>query len=84
MAVGAKPPKVKKGWGTYTRNLWVRALVRTLSQHGYRATRNEASTLRSACDAVAEAAVKARVAGVSSYETVEDIWSERRHPFPYG
>lgn len=68
---GRKPEK----WKNMSRNLMLFALIQYLKRNGINPTRNEAgSESTSGCDAVAEAAVKVRLRGVTSYETVRKIY----------
>lgn len=68
------PSRVPKNLSYVTRDYLIYALVKGLSQRGLSPTRNDASAPESACDAVAIGSRNAKLAGLSSYETVKKIY----------
>lgn len=79
-AVGP-PSKAPQRWRIAPRNNLVFNMVSDLEHWGMNATRNEASPPTSACDAVAQAAIQANVAGLKSYESVRKIYASSRRQY---
>jgi len=71
-----KPPgRRPEAWAKWRRNHLIYAIVRNLEKHSVHPMRNPLND-ESGCDAVACAAVRIRLRGISSYETVRKIYSE--------
>lgn len=73
-----KPGRAPEIWNLKSRNLLIFALVESMVQHGLTAMRNEASDPNSACDALAKAAVRVKLPGVKTYESVRKVYSRER------
>lgn len=68
------PGKRPKAWSILPRDWLIMATITTLTQHGLNQTRNDTTEEQhSAYDAIAEAAKRQKINGVSSYETVKTI-----------
>jgi hypothetical protein len=75
--ISGRIPEIQrpKTWGNWRRNRLILGFISKCHRHGLSIYRNEASSRRaSAIDAVAEAARKVKLRGVSSYETVRKIY----------
>ncbi|MEL7444704.1 MAG: hypothetical protein AAGK02_02690 [Pseudomonadota bacterium] len=74
----AKPNKTPKFWKLKPRDCLIYYLVEELKCHGFNPTRNDTSKPVSACDAVARAAVAARIGSITSYDAVRKIYDRLR------
>ncbi|MCF3594181.1 hypothetical protein LZG00_09230 [Rhodobacteraceae bacterium LMO-12] len=71
------PGRRPKNWALISRDWMLFQVIAKLTQHGLTKTRNDVSAATSAFDAVALAAVKTKLGGVTSYETVKSIVKRR-------
>lgn len=70
-----QPARMQQRWGTHARDAMLFSVVDHLRRQGMNALRNDASQEQlSACDATAQAALDCRLHGVTSYNTVKQIY----------